>query len=300
MDNQADGVEQAEKAEKKRRPMTFRRQVKRLVILLAGAYVLLMIIACGFADRLMFHPHESSYADTDDIIKLTTADGVKISAMYFANPAAKFTILHSHGNAEDMGDLIGIYREISNAGFNVLAYDYNGYGTSEGTPGEKAAYADIDAAYDYLTGELHVPPERIIVLGRSIGGGPAVDLAARRPVGGLVLESAFVSAFRTVTRVPLLPWDKFENLKKLPSVKCPVLVIHGDRDSLVAPWHGKRLYEAAPGEKQCLWVEGAGHNDLVWVAGERYARALQDFAALVEKENANLTTEVTGPARRSP
>ncbi len=283
MNTQADGVEKAANIEKKRKPMTFKRQVKRLVILLAAAYVIFMIIAGGFADRLLFRPHEAGYTDSDDIIKLTTADGVKISAMYFANPSAKFTILHSHGNAEDMGDLIFVYREIRDAGFNVLAYDYDGYGTSGGEPSESATYYDIGAAYDYLTGVLHVPPERIILLGRSIGGGPAVDLAAIRPVGGLVLESAFVSAFRTVTRIPLLPWDKFENLKKLPSVKCPVLVVHGKDDSTIAFWHGKRLYEAAPGEKQCLWVEGAGHNDLFDHAAGQYCKAMQDFAALVEK-----------------
>lgn len=281
----ADQVEQVvEQPAKMRRPMTFKRQVKRLAILLTGAYAVLAALVGCCADRLMFFPHDSSYADSGEIIKLTASDGVTISARHFANPSAKYTILHSHGNGEDMGDLAFIYTQIRDAGFNVLAYDYHGYGTSGGRASESAAYADIDAAYEYLTDKLQVPPERIIVLGRSIGGGPSVDLAARKPVGGLILESSFVSAFRVVTRIPLLLWDKFENLKKLPSVKCPILVIHGENDRIVSTWHGKRLYEAAPGKKQCLWVEAAGHNDLFDVAAERYGQALRDFAALVEKE----------------
>lgn len=304
---------------KPRRPMTWRRQVWRLGILLAGGYLVLAIMAAFFADKLMFRPGASSYADSDwadvasaggragagsgaslpatnragadgnlagydgsvRLVKLTCSDGVAITAVHLGNPLASYTILHSHGNGEDMGDMRAIYELIRQAGFNVMAYDYHGYGTSAGRPSETAAYADIDAAYDYLTGTLGLPPDRIILLGRSIGSGPAVDLATRRPVAGLVVESGFVSAFRVATRVPVLPWDKFKNLAKIGNVPCPVLVIHGTDDWVIPAWHGRKLYDAAPGRKQCLWVQGAGHNDLPGVAGDRYAQSLREFAKLV-------------------
>lgn len=262
--------------------ITFKRQAMRLAVLLAGAYVLFALIAAIFSERILFQPHASSYEDTTETIKLTTADGATITAWYFPNENARYTILHSHGNGEDMGDLRGIYLSLCTAGFNVLAYDYHGYGTSGGRPSEANAYLAIDAAYAYLTEELQVSPERIIVLGRSVGGGPSVDLATRQPVAALVLESAFVSAFRTAIRLPLLPWDKFENLKKLPAVRCPILVVHGESDWIVPAWHGHRLYAAAPGTKQCLWVPQAGHNDLFFVAGDQYLQKLQDFAAGLE------------------
>ena len=262
--------------------MTIRRQLKRLGILLVGAYIGFAMIALFLSERLLFRPHPSSYVDTSEIVKLTTSDGTVISALYLTNPSARYTIIHSHGNGEDMGDNRYTYQQICNAGFNVFAYDYHGYGTSGGEPSEQRTYADIDAAYDYLTNKLHVPPERIILLGRSIGGGPSVDLAIRKPVAGLLLESAFVSAFRAPTCIKLLPWDKFNNLAKLPSAKCPVLVIHGTDDWTVRAWHGRRLYEAANEPKQCLWVENAGHNDLIDVAGQRYFKALLDFAALLD------------------
>jgi fermentation-respiration switch protein FrsA (DUF1100 family) len=273
-------------AEKKnRQPMTRRRQLKRLGILLVCAYVGFAMIALFFSEKLLFRPHPSSYVDTDEMIKLTTADGVAITALHLAGPNAKYTILHSHGNGEDMGDSRYTYEQLHQAGFNVFAYDYHGYGTSGGVPTEQLAYADIDAAYEYLTTKCHVPPERIIVLGRSIGGGPSVDLATRKPIAGLVLESAFISAFRAAFYAKLLPWDKFDNLAKLPAVKCPVLVMHGENDWTVRVWHGRKLYETANQPKQCLWVAGAGHNNLIDIAGQQYFKTLLNFAATLDQSD---------------
>jgi len=202
-----------------------------------------------------------------------------ISALLLTHPAAEYTLLVSHGNAEDLGDdrdwLEGLHR----AGFNVFAYDYQGYGTSQGRPTEKGAYDDETAAYDYLTTNLKIAPGRIIIFGRSVGSGPAVHLAARRPAAGLILQSPFVSAFRVLTRVPLLPFDKFPNAKEISNVHCPLLIIHGVNDSVIGLWHGKKLFELANQPKHFVAVEGADHNDLDIVAGATYPKAVQKFAA---------------------
>jgi len=263
---------------KPRHPMTWKRQVKRLGILLGCAYVLIVLIAAFFGDRLIFPAPKSSYSDLPGLFKISTPDGEAISATYLQQPSAGYTILYSHGNGEDLGTVMTVCELLRQSGFNVLAYDYRGYGTSEGSAGESSACADIRAAYDHLTGPLGVKPERIIVLGRSVGGGPSVDLAAQKPVGALILESAFTSAFRIPLRVRILPWDKFDNLSKLPGVNCPVLVIHGADDWIISSWHGRRLFAVAPEPKRHLWVERAGHNDLVGVAGKRYTAAIRDFA----------------------
>ena len=105
-----------------------------------------------------------------------------------------------------------------------------------------------------------------------------VDLAARRPVAGLIIESSFVSAYRVMTGIPILPVDQFRSLKKLSAVDAPVLVIHGTTDEIIAPWHGRRLAEAVPAtRRRTLWVEGAGHNDLLAVAGDAYWVALRAY-----------------------
>jgi len=267
-----------------KRKMTFKRQAKRLAILVAGTYILGFIVALCFINRVLYWPHESSYSDDARITKLMTADGVQISAMWLPNAKARYTILYSHGNGEDMGDMEPYYQGIRNSGYAVLGYDYHGYGTSQGSPSEEATYADINAAYDWLVNVQHVSPERILLLGRSIGGGPATDLAIRRPVGGLILESAFTSAFRVATHWPIFPKDRYCNLEKLPKVHCPVLVVHGRDDGVVRFWHGQKNYAAANDPKQCLWVEGAGHNDLMLVGGQSYLQALDEFVKLVDQQ----------------
>lgn len=257
--------------------------VTRLVLAVALAYASLGVLGLFGSDRLIFLPPPAQYADRDGIIKLTTAAGRRISAVHLANPTAEFTLLYSHGNAEDLGLIAPVLRLLHGLGFAVLAYDYAGYGTSEGRPSERATYEDIDAAYAYLTRTLHVPAERIIAHGRSLGAAPSVDLAARVPLGGLVLESPFLTAYRVMTRVPLLPFDKFRNVSKIGHVRCPLLIMHGAADEVIPVYHGRKLFEAAPEPKRLVEIEGAGHNDFILVAGPRYGETLRSFAALVRQ-----------------
>ena len=153
-------------------------------LLLLALYVGLFLFAYFLSDSMIFLPHPSSYKDSAEIIKITTAGGKKISAVYLPNPSAKFTLLVSHGNAEDLGDDNYWLDSLRHAGFSVFAYDYEGYGTSEGKPGEKACYEDVAAAYEFLAVDLKTPPDRIIIFGRSVGAGPAAYIAAKRPSAG--------------------------------------------------------------------------------------------------------------------
>jgi len=253
----------------------------RILIPLAFIYAVVAAWAWFYSDRMIFLPPPPSYSDRPEILKVPTEGGERIAAIYLANPVAAYTLLVSHGNAEDLGSVVSLLPGLAHLGFSVFAYDYRGYGLSGGTPSERRVYADIDGAYDYLTGQLHVPPQRIIAYGRSLGAGAAVDLAARRPVGGLILESPFLSAFRVITRVPLFPFDKFRNADKIGRVRCPLLVMHGEADEIVPLWHGRQLFDKAPGPKIFVAIPGAHHNDFMWVAGARYGRALRDFEALL-------------------
>lgn len=251
--------------------------VGRILRSIVFIYAFLCFYAFFFSERLIFQPPRASYRDSSEIIKVTSANGVKISAVYFPNPQAKYTVLYSHGNAEDLGMILWLLRDIRDSGFSVFAFDYQGYGTSQGMPSEYHAYRDIDASYGYLTEVLKVSPKRILLYGRSVGGGPAIDLASRQTIGGLVVESSFVSVFRVLTRIPILPFDKFVNIDKIGKVRVPVLVIHGKSDEVVGFWHGEQLFAAANQPKSYFWVEGAGHNNLIDVAGDRYFETLRKF-----------------------
>lgn len=239
----------------------------------------LFIIATFFADRAIFRPQPSSYKDSADIIKLKTASEKTISAKYYENPQAEYTILFSHGNAEDIGTIEPFIRRMRDLGFNVLTYDYQGYGTSSGSPSETNAYADINAAFEYLLAEKQLKPEKIILHGRSLGGGVAVDLATRQKVAGLILESTFTTAFRVITRYSILPFDKFESIKKINRVNCPTLVIHGTQDWTIPLYHGERLFEAAKEPKYSNWVEGAEHDNVYYRDEKGYIGSIAGFIA---------------------
>lgn len=256
---------------------------RRVVLTAVEVYLALLVAAWFFADWMVHHPPSRKYGPLPGEVALTSADGVKISAVWLPRPGVAHTILFSHGNAEDLGYDLPFLYELRGAGFQVFGYDYRGYGRSAGHPTEQGLYRDIEAAYTHLTGPLGIAPEHIIVLGRSVGSGPAAYLASVKPVGGLILESAFTSAFRVVIPFPLFPFDQFPNRKRLASIRCPILFIHGTSDEVIAFAHGQKLYETYEGPKQHWWVEGAGHNDLQSVAGEAYFDTLRRFGETMGK-----------------
>src|SRR5262249_6763481 len=114
--------------------------------------------------------------------------------------------------------------------------------------------------------------------------------AARKPVAGLIVQSGFTTAFRVITHLPLVPFDRFRNVDKIRSVRCPILFMHGRSDEVIPFRHGVQLYERARAPKTSLWVEGAHHNDFELVAGKRYFVALKEFAATLELKQAGSIT----------
>lgn len=262
--------------------LSAKRVIRSVVSIAVVVYAALFVYGYFFADRMIFKPHAASYQDGGRFIKLSSGDGVKISAVYLPNPKARYTMLYSHGNAEDLGDILPTLEDIRRGGFSVLAYDYRGYGTSAGRPSEQGAYQDEDAAYDYLVTTQGIPPNRVIAFGRSMGGAMAIDLARRQPVAALIVQSSFVTSFRVMTHVAVLPFDEFPSIEKIGQIHCPVFVIHGTNDRVIALWHGEALFRRANAPKRSYWVKGAGHDDLPDVAGPRYVMALRDFAASID------------------
>lgn len=260
----------------------WKRLMSSLILIPLFVYLGLGIFAYFFADRLIFQPQPSPipkpYLYREKTLKLKTPNGEKISALFFDNPNAEYTILFSHGNAEDIFVSDWFFEELSGAGFNVFAYDYRGYGTSEGTASETNAYEDAETAYDYLTNELKIPPEKIIIHGRSLGAAVSIELAFRKKCGGLIAESSFVSAFRVLTRYKIYPFDKFQNLNKIENVKCPVLFIHGKRDEIIPFRHSEILYAKANEPKFFYWIDEADHNDVYLIGGKNYLQRIKDFA----------------------
>ena len=253
----------------------------RALVIAGMAYVGVGFWANETARNMLFLDMAPSYWIAGDFVRLPTEDGAQIAALVLPNPTARFTVLYLHGNASELGRDRPYLEELRAHGFAVLAIDYHGYGCSSGSPSERALYADARAALKYLGDVRHVPPEHVIVYGYSLGGGPAVELAAHQRVAGLVLQSAFTSAFAVETdwgAALFAPFDLFRNRAKIARIGCPLLIFHGTYDKVVRFEQGERLYAGAREPKRAAWVTGAGHNNLRPWMGERYWEALADFS----------------------
>jgi len=204
--------------------------------------------------------------------------------VYMRNPTASLTVLYSHGNAADLGQMYDLFSELRILlRVNFLGYDYSGYGQSSGKPTEQNTYADIEAAYRCLEETYGVKEEDVILYGQSVGSGPTLDLASRLPrLRAVVLHSPILSGLRVIYPVKRTYWfDIYKNIDKIPLVKCPVLVIHGTADDVVDCSHGKQLWERCKEKYEPLWVKGGNHCDLETFP--EYIKHLRKFISAVEK-----------------
>lgn len=219
-----------------------------------------------------------------DVLKLKTKRGTEIVAAYVKNPVASLTMLYSHGNAADLGQMYDLFCELSvHLRVNLMGYDYTGYGQSSGKPSEQNTYADIEAAYRCLEETYGVKEEDVILYGQSVGSGPTLDLASRLlRLRAVVLHSPILSGIRVMYPVKRTYWfDIYKNIDKIPLVKCPVLVIHGTDDDVVDYSHGKQLWELSVEKYEPLWIKGGNHCDLELYP--EYIRHLKKFISTVEK-----------------
>ncbi|KAL4581929.1 hypothetical protein LXL04_006463 [Taraxacum kok-saghyz] len=235
--------------------------------------------------------------DNVDVLKLKTKRGTEIVAAYVKNPVASLTVLYSHGNAADLGQMYDLFCELSaHLRVNLMGYDYTGYGQSSGKPSEQNTYADIEAAYRCLEETYGVKEEDVILYGQSVGSGPTLDLAARLPrLRAVVLHSPILSGIRVMYPVKRTYWfDIYKNIDKIPLVKCPVLIIHGTDDDVVDYSHGKQLYELCVEKYEPLWIKGGNHCDLELYP--EYIRHLKKFISAVKKSTpGSLTDNDTNP-----
>ena len=253
--------------------------LKKVARIIAIVVMLSLLIGTGCINSLMFHPVKGGYGEkTRGYVDIGT-NGVKIAAIVLGPERGKKAIIRCHGNAEDSVGTLWKLWELADDGYTVAAVDYPGYGLSDGSPDEGGCYRNVHRLYDWLVEKRGFKSEDIVVNGFSIGTGPAAELAATRPCGGLILEAPFLSAPRVVTRVRILPIDPFPNLKRIGDVKCRVLIIHGRADSIVPYSQGLELFNLANEPKRFVSVEKGEHNSLPDdLGGETYIKMIKDFA----------------------
>ncbi len=196
-------------------------------------------------------------------VTLTTSDDVELSAWFVPAINERAVLLLCHGNAGNISHRLGWIRIMNNLGFSVLAFDYRGYGDSEGRPTEEGTYRDAEAAWQYLVQTRGIDPGRIIIFGRSLGGAIGADLASRHTAGGLILEAAFTS-YPDIAQykggsfpVRWMATYDYNTVESLQEVTSPVLVIHSKDDRVVPFQHGQALFAVALPPKMFLEIKGS-------------------------------------------
>jgi fermentation-respiration switch protein FrsA (DUF1100 family) len=254
--------------------------MRRLLIL--TVWMAAVLAGCN---GMFFFPYRAQVLSPDELdlkyedLYFPARDGTRLHAWFLpAEPRAQGTILFLHGNAENISTHIMSVRWLPAQGFNVFLPDYRGYGASAGEPTVAGVQDDVDSALRTLLSRPDVNPDRIVVFGQSLGGAIAIYNIAhspyRRHIRGLAVESAFAS-YRGIAREKLaafwltwplhypLSWlvsDRYSPARAVAGIgPIPLLIIQGDRDSIVPVGHGRRLFELAREPKQLWIVPGGGH-----------------------------------------
>ena len=217
-------------------------------------------------------------------LTIETDDGERLHGWWIeARQPSHGHVLLCHGNAGNVCDRLLHADLLASAGFDVLLFDYRGYGKSSGRPSEDGTYRDARAALAALHDQPGTDASRLFYLGESLGAAVALALARERPPTGLVLQSAFTSV-RDMARVhyPFIPGalvpDAYPSVRLIAGLDAPLLVLHGDRDEVVPLEQGRALFEAAPEPKRMRVFPGLGHNDLVPGAASEYALEISSWA----------------------
>ena len=258
--------------------------------------VLVVVCSVGllkiFERRVTYHPTKATERDSVpatmpgidvEQVWLETADGVRIHGWFVDSTGTDRTMLYFHGNAENLFDCEDWIVALARLRLDLMVIDYRGYGRSEGSPTEEGVYLDAGAAYSYLVETRGVPPGRIVVHGKSLGGDPAGEIAHKLPCAGLILQSAFTSIPDMANRiVPVLPvgWlarERYDNEAKVAEITVPKLIVHSRPDEVVPFWMGEALYEAAAEPKKRVWFDEGTHGGLHFQKRKELLKAFGEF-----------------------
>jgi len=250
-------------------------------------------------DRFFYHPTNERYASPEEFhvtyesVNFRTSDDLLLHGWFFpAQGQARGTILHLHGNAGNITAHFPHVAWLPAEGWNVLCFDYRGYGASEDTVTREGTLADAHAALDYLLGRPDVDHDRLMVFGQSLGGALAIVLAAqRKEIRSVVADGAFdhyrkVAAWHVHHSLLLLiawwaPWLMSNDLNPIDYVGCiaprPLLIMHGTADRIVPVEMARRLYHAAEEPKELWLFDGADHYGATHELAEQARPRLLDF-----------------------
>lgn len=258
------------------------------ILIIAISYLILVAFLSLSQKNMIFQPVSKIIGTPADLglvfedLNFTSQDGTSLNSWFVPAENAQYTVLFCHGNGGNIShrlDTISLFNKLP---VNFFIFDYRTYGRSGGSMSERGLHEDAAAAWNYLTVTRKVAPEKIIVVGRSLGGAVAAQLAAEHSPGGLILESAFTSLPEIAQeKMPFLPASwllnyKLSTIDNLAKVKCPVLIIATPDDNIIPFAHGKKLFARAPEPKTFVELTG-DHDDCYFLCRTKYVAALTKF-----------------------
>ena len=243
-----------------------------LLKLLGLAFIAYAILVAGCAvmqRSLMYFPDSNLPPPPEGFqaVTATTSDRLELISWYRPALNGHPTLVYFQGNGGNISHRIYKTRPLFEAGYGLLLVGYRGYGGNPGKPTEGGLYEDARAALKFLK-ERKIPKEQLVLIGESLGSGVAVRMASETRVKGLILEAPYTSTVDVgqsayfFLPVRLLMYDRFPSIELIDSIQSPLLLIHGEADSIIPIRFGRQLFEAAREPKEAHFITGAGHNDL--------------------------------------
>jgi len=255
---------------------------------IAAVVYCLVLLVLLFLENMLVYPAprypegdwQATWLEHEDI-SFNSADGTKLHGWYVEHPQPKAVILYCHGNGTHVAYTAEFLAEMRDEfQVSIFAFDYRGYGRSEGKPAEKGILEDADAAQEWLAKRAGIEKKDVVLMGRSLGGGIALHLAAENGARGVILQNTFTSLHDAAAShypwvpVRLLMKNPYDSLSRISRYSGPLFISHGTADRIVPFAHGQKLFAAAPGPKEFFEIAGGDHNDS---EPEHYLPALHKF-----------------------
>lgn len=264
------------------------RLIYRILLIVALSFGALLSYMVSFENQFIYFPDRVVQQKPSDVglkfeeIRFQASDGERLHGWFMPHGAARFTVLHFHGNAGNISHRLPLYRRWHRMGLSVYAFDYRGYGKSTGKPDEAGLYSDARAAWLQLTAKRGMSPKTIIIAGRSLGAAVAVKLASEVEGAGLALETPFTSIpDMAAYHYPILPlrWlvsSRFDAKNMVESVHMPLLLISAGNDEIVPAGMAEDIFAVANEPKTYKALAG-NHNDFDLRSDEAYGEVWKNW-----------------------